>query len=257
MPKLVLAYGAVILAAGCGGGGGGGGTVMTQVAMPNFSLSAGTYTSAQSVTLSDMTSGATIYYTTDGNTPTSNSTVYRGAITVSSTETIEAIAVASGYYNSAVASAAYTITLPAAIPTISFASGRNGARNGAQLVSLSDATPGAAIYYTVDGTTPTTFSQIYEAPFLVASNLTVNAVARATGYPDSSIASQVFAPGIPSGTLVWSEEFDNSTASDAQPNPLIWTYDTGAAAAGTGELQYYCAWARLPRRAMPPSPTPM
>ena len=76
---------------------------------------AGTYSSAQSVTLSDATSGVTIYYTTDGSTPTTSSTVYTGPITVSSTETLKAIAAVTGDTNSAVASAAYTITPPPAV----------------------------------------------------------------------------------------------------------------------------------------------
>ena len=62
------------------------------------------------MTISDATSGATIYYTTNGTTPTTSSTRYTGPITVSSTETLEAIAVATGDTNSAVASATYTIT---------------------------------------------------------------------------------------------------------------------------------------------------
>ena len=82
------------------------------MATPTFSLGAGTYTSAQSVAISDATSGATIYYTTNGTTPTTSSTRYTGPITVSSTETLEAIAVATGDTNSAVASATYTITQP-------------------------------------------------------------------------------------------------------------------------------------------------
>ena len=82
----------------------------TAVATPTFSPAAGTYSSAQSVTISDATSGATIYYTTDGSTPTTSSTKYTGPIAVSSTEKLEAIAVATGDANSAVASAAYTIT---------------------------------------------------------------------------------------------------------------------------------------------------
>jgi len=84
--------------------------IQSSVATPTFSPAAGTYTSAQSVTISDATSGATIYYTTNGTAPTTSSTAYTGPITVSSTETLEAIAVATGDTNSAVASVAYTIS---------------------------------------------------------------------------------------------------------------------------------------------------
>jgi hypothetical protein len=76
---------------------------------PTFSPAAGTYSSAQSVKLTDATAGAVIYYTTNGSTPTTSSTKYTAAIAVSSTETIKAIAVAPGYTASAVASATYTI----------------------------------------------------------------------------------------------------------------------------------------------------
>jgi hypothetical protein len=82
-------------------------------ATPIFSVSSGTYTATQTVSISDTTTNATVYYTTNGTTPTTGSTLYTGAITVSTTETIQAIAVASGYSNSAIASATYTINLPA------------------------------------------------------------------------------------------------------------------------------------------------
>jgi beta-glucanase (GH16 family) len=122
-------------------------------------------------------------------------------------------------------------------------SAATGAQNGAVVVTLASATTGASIYYTLDGTTPTTSSPIYEAPFLVASNLTVNAISTAIGYTNSSVASQSFAPNIPSGTLVWSDEFANSTSADAQPNPQVWTYDTGNNNGwGNNELEDYCAW---------------
>jgi uncharacterized repeat protein (TIGR03803 family) len=78
---------------------------------PTFSPGSGTYGSAQSVTINDTTTGATIYYTNDGTIPTTGSAVYNGPLTVGSTETIQAIAGASGYNDSAVASATYTITL--------------------------------------------------------------------------------------------------------------------------------------------------
>ena len=81
-----------------------------QVATPTFSPVAGTYSAAQSVTISCATSGATIRYTTDGSTPTSSSTVYSGPITVSKTTTIKAYATAGGMTDSAVATATYTIS---------------------------------------------------------------------------------------------------------------------------------------------------
>jgi hypothetical protein len=93
--------------------------ILTMAATPTFSVAGGTYSSAQFVTLSDTTSGAIIYYTTDGSTPTSASSTATGTITVSSTETLKAIAQASGYATSAVASAAYTITGSAGTYTVS------------------------------------------------------------------------------------------------------------------------------------------
>jgi len=81
-------------------------------ATPTFSPAPGSYTSAQSVTLSDTTPGEVIYYTTNGTTPTTSSAKYNPStpIAVSSTETIEAMAAASGYANSTVASGSYVIS---------------------------------------------------------------------------------------------------------------------------------------------------
>lgn len=82
--------------------------LQTQLAAPTFSPAGGTFTSAQNVTIS-AAEGAIIYYTTDKNVPTTNSTKYSGPITVSETTTIRAIAVKDGYTNSEIAEATYTI----------------------------------------------------------------------------------------------------------------------------------------------------
>jgi hypothetical protein len=81
------------------------------VTAPVFTPAAGSYTTVQTVTLSDATAGTTIYYTTNGSTPTSASTTYTSAITVAATETLQAIAVSSGNVSSSVVSATYTINL--------------------------------------------------------------------------------------------------------------------------------------------------
>ena len=85
-------------------------TVELQTEAPVFSLKGGTYTGAQTVSITDATFGSVIYYTTDGTKPTASSTVYGGPITVSSSETLKAIAIAApDDVPSRVTSAAYTI----------------------------------------------------------------------------------------------------------------------------------------------------
>ena len=83
-----------------------------QASAPIFSPAIGSYTTAQSVTLSTSTPGASIHYTTDGSTPTASSTLYSKPITVSVTETIKALTVASGYSNSSISAGTYTISSP-------------------------------------------------------------------------------------------------------------------------------------------------
>lgn len=164
-------------------------TGATTVATPTFSVVAGTYTVAKNVSVYDSTTGATIYYTLNGSTPTTSSTKYTGAIAVTNSETIKAIAVKAGDTNSAVASAAYVIETAVATPTFSVAA---GTYTTSKNVSIYDATSGATIYYTLNGTTPTTASTKYTGAVAVTKSETIKAIAVKTGYTNSTVASAAY-----------------------------------------------------------------
>lgn len=156
---------------------------------PVIDLGSGTYTQAQTVTIKDATNGATIYYTTDGTTPTTNSKVYSAPVVITSSETLKAIATASGCFPSAVAVATYTMASPAAAPTLSPAA---GTYTTTQSVTISDSTPGATIYYTLDGSIPTASSTQYTSAITVSSTETITAMATATGYSASAVATATY-----------------------------------------------------------------
>ncbi|GEJ56155.1 OmpA family protein [Anaeromyxobacter diazotrophicus] len=81
-------------------------------AAATFDPPPGSYPAAQTVTIASSTPGAVIHYTTDGSTPTADSPVYTGPITVDRTTTLKAIAVAPGAPSSAAAGGDYTIAPP-------------------------------------------------------------------------------------------------------------------------------------------------
>jgi hypothetical protein len=85
------------------------GSTQAPVATPSFSPPGGAYTSAQTVTITTATAGASIRYTVDGSTPTASSPLYTGPISVPSSRTINAIGIKAGLANSPVGSATYTI----------------------------------------------------------------------------------------------------------------------------------------------------
>jgi len=212
---------------------------------PVFSPAGGTYSSSQSVTIGDATSGATIYYTTNGSTPTTSSAIYTGAITVSATETLEAIAVEIGYGNSAVASAAYTIAGAVSAPVFSPAP---GTYTSPQNVLISDTTPGAVIYYTTDGSTPTTSSPIYMGAIWQTSTQVLKAIAAETGYTNSAVttAAYTIAPVLPPPTFSppgggpsWAlfTTPPSVTISDSQAGTAIY-YTTNGSTPTTASTRY-------------------
>jgi Legume lectin domain/Chitobiase/beta-hexosaminidase C-terminal domain len=166
-----------------------------QATTPTFTPASGTYTGPQTVTISDATPGATFFYTTDGTMPTSSSTKYSGPVTVSTSETLRAIAVESGLLNSAVGAASYSIAGSSPPPVITatptFSPGA-GTYTATQAVTIADATPGAGIFFTTDGTTPTTSSTAYTSPITVSASERLSAIAVANGDSPSAVATAAY-----------------------------------------------------------------
>jgi len=108
-----------------------------KVATPSFTPPGGRYTSSQTVTMQSTTLGVTIVYTTDGTEPNSSSQVYSNPINVNRSTTIKAKAFRDGLYDSATASATYTIgTTPP--PPANFVFVQGGTfHNGTSNVTLS------------------------------------------------------------------------------------------------------------------------
>jgi hypothetical protein len=166
---------------------------------PTFAPVAGTYTAAQSVTLTSATAGATIYYTTDGSTPTTGSTEYTGAINIATGTTLKAIAVKTGCENSTVSSASYILNYGTiATPTFSPAA---GSYTAGQSVTISTTSAGATIYYTTDGSTPTTSSTQYLAPVNLTATTTLKALAVKLDWTDSAVASAPYTIQVATPTI--------------------------------------------------------
>jgi hypothetical protein len=154
---------------------------------PKFSVKGAKYPKAVSVTITDATKGAVIYYTTNGKTPTTAATHYTKPVEVSSDETLKAIAVAPGGSYGPVTSAIYTIETAA--PVIK---PDGGAVAPGSSVTITDKTAGAAIYYTTDGATPTARSKRYSSPIKIKAAETIRAIAIAPRHAESGVASAHF-----------------------------------------------------------------
>ncbi|HEX4770402.1 MAG TPA: chitobiase/beta-hexosaminidase C-terminal domain-containing protein, partial [Bryobacteraceae bacterium] len=191
-----------------------------QIAAPVIQPATETFSGSISVTMSDSTSGASIYYTTDGTLPTEASNLYTGPFSVTSTTTIRAIATLTGFLGSPVTLVTYTSQAQVAAPVFSPSP---GTYTSAQAVTISDPTAGTVIYYTLDGTTPTTSSAVYSGPIQITSSSTINAIATATGQQNSPTSTanysiQLGGTGINFGngfsTAATSMQFNGSTGLD-------------------------------------------
>jgi Chitobiase/beta-hexosaminidase C-terminal domain/Fn3 associated len=170
-------------------------TFLPQTAAPVFSPAAAIYTTVQNVTISTITSGASIRYTTDGSTPTeTNGTPYTGPVNISTTTTLKAIAYESGFTDSAITSGTY-IFPQAAAPVFSPAPGNY---SSALSVTMTSTTSGASIRYTTNGGAPTeTVGTLYSGPVNISPPTTLRAIAYKSGFADSAITSGTYTFQLP------------------------------------------------------------
>jgi hypothetical protein len=150
----------------------------------NVALKAGTpivtFTTENNTTTATITSTSSgkIYYTKDGSTPASSSTEYSSAVNLTDGDQVKAICIRDHVDNSAIG------FVKVATPVITFSS--------AGILTITCDTADAKIYYTTDGSTPTTSSTEYDSSesVTIAKNVTVKALAVLIGRVNSDVASK-------------------------------------------------------------------
>ncbi|MDW8310499.1 MAG: chitobiase/beta-hexosaminidase C-terminal domain-containing protein, partial [Verrucomicrobiales bacterium] len=160
------------------------------VAKPLILPGGATNHNSVTVTLLTATEGAQLYWTIDGRDPrpgAAGTTLYTGPFTLDRDGTLKVLGVKKGYLDSEIVSAEFQLS--AANPVIS----PNGATsNNPVTVTLASATEGAKIYWTIDGSAPTTSSTLYTVPFILAQNGMLRARAFRDGFEVSEIVSADF-----------------------------------------------------------------
>jgi alpha-tubulin suppressor-like RCC1 family protein len=167
-----------------------GGPYTMTVANPALSPPGGSYTSAQTVTLTQATTpNAPVHYTTDGREPTVDDPIAT-SVPVERSLTLKAKCFRDGWTASATVVASYYLTVGSAgAPTMD---PPGGSYASPQLVVLRSTTPSARIRYTTDGTEPTLFSRAYKAPVLVDETTTLKAKAFAADTGASATTSETY-----------------------------------------------------------------
>jgi hypothetical protein len=203
------------------------GTTTPTVATPVMTPNGGSFTGSATVTLGTATTGAQIYYTTNGTAPTSGSTAYTGSFVLSASATVRAKAVKSGMTDSGEASAVFTVTPAAVAAPVMTPNG--GSFSSPVTVTLASSTSGAQIYYTTNGTAPTTGSTAYTGSFVLSSSATVRAKAVKSGMADSAEARAAFSIGAPAPTAVATPAISPNGGSFSSPVSVSLTSSTSGA----------------------------
>ncbi len=199
-------------------------TIMQKISAPVFNPAAGSYEGTQSVTIASATAGSNIYYTLDGSIPSASSTLYGSAISISSNLTVRAIALKNGMSDSDISTASYTINFPPVSDPVFSLDG--GTYNDTRSVTITSATAGAFIYYTLDGTNPSASSYLYTSAIEIGNTAVIKAIAVKTGMSNSNInvASYVIDRLAPSFTIQYYSDAALSISLGNNPRLSAGTY---------------------------------
>ena len=190
-------------------------TVVSVIAAPTV-----TNNGDGTISLSTTTAGATIYYTTNGETPDNTSAEYSSAFSFGDATIIKAIA-----YLGAVSSDVTTYEIPQCAKPVITISGGN--------VTITCATEGAAIHYTTDGSPATSSSTTYTAPFAKGNISAIRAIATKAGYVNSNEAAVLPPTEVSSssqitnmsGNYILASNFTSSGSIGTSDNPFTGTID--------------------------------
>lgn len=199
-----------------------------------YSPLAGTYSGPQNITLLNSNPEATIYYTLDGSYPDTSSNIYTGEIVVDDVTTIRSFAVNENYNASNTSTAYYTISSAVVNPVQFYPPGDY--YNSDQLVTLTTETDGATIYYTIDGSNPTTESDVYTDIIDVSGHgayQTIKAIAVKEGFVTSSVTYATYrvnyesaqTPEFNNWSRTISEDFMLEITSDTAGSDIYYTTD--------------------------------
>ncbi len=205
-----------------------------QVAAPTFTVTVNSYSAAQTVQLKSATSGATLYYTLNGSDPTtaSSSVASGGTLSLPANASLKAMATATGYANSSVATATQV-----AMPSIQVSQGST------PTVSMSSLTAGATLYYTTDGTDPSSSSASCASPcsFALPSGalaVKLRALASDSGLLDSRVNAQV-ERSIPAGSFTMgSPSTETGRSSNETQHSVTLTQAFGMSGTDVTQGQY-------------------
>lgn len=158
------------------------------IATPTFTPAGGFITNGAQITMFCASPGATIHYTTNGNAPTTNSSIYTAPITIAGNTTVKAFGFKDSYAPSATKTTLYSLDT---VANLVFTPSSGPVAYGTQ-VSITTDTPSVSIHYTLDGSPPTTNSSPYSSPVMIDGNVVLGARAFKFDFNPSAIRTASF-----------------------------------------------------------------